>query len=260
MTSLLIGFTLPKTRRVLERLIRHHRGVMLQLLLFIGWFALAWPELRGVMDNLGARRYGAGLFSGEHYVVDVIGAAVVAGAIAFAAKIDYGAIWNWTRSRAREAVPAARPPEPVLVSRARLHHRERAQALLEFAFIAPFMLVLLLTIVDFGLAIDRRLVLQHAVREGARFGAVSTDCSLITQRTFGQAQGMSGVTVQVSYPNGSAVGDPVKVSADFTWNFPIASKLADAFGVGPLSVDMTPSGTARLEQSVPGATGCSATS
>jgi len=199
------------------------------------------------------------VFSGEHYVADVVGAVAVAAAVALIPRLKYQAILEWTRSRARAARMAG-VPAPVLPSRARLHHRERAQALIEFALIAPLMFVILFVIVDFSIAIDRRLVLQHAVREGARYGAVHTTCDDIIQQTFDQAQDINNLTVDVSYPSGGSVGKPVKVSADFTWDFPIASELANVFGVGSLSVDMTPSGTARLEQSVDDTAGCAASS
>ena len=52
---------------------------------------------------------------------------------------------------------------------------EGGQTLIEFALAAPLLLVFLLAIVDFGIAIDRRIVLDHAVREGARYASVGGD-------------------------------------------------------------------------------------
>ena len=50
---------------------------------------------------------------------------------------------------------------------------ERGQALVEFAFIGPLLLFFILIVVDFGIAMDRRELVQHAVREGARRAAVT---------------------------------------------------------------------------------------
>ena len=59
---------------------------------------------------------------------------------------------------------------------ARLHsrraHRSRGQALVEFALVAPFFFMLLLAIVEFGLAVYYIQVLNNAAREGARYAIV----------------------------------------------------------------------------------------
>ena len=142
----------------------------------------------------------------------------------------------------------------------------RGQALIEFAFVLPIMLVFLFAIVDFGIAIDRRITLQHSVREGARYAAVHADELDIKQKTVEQAQGIIGLAdVDVCYINNedgsnTSVGDPgdgVRVSVSFTWDFPIMKEIFSAFGVPPLSIEMTPWGTARLERSVTGAIACS---
>ena len=143
----------------------------------------------------------------------------------------------------------------------------RGQVLLEFAFIAPFLFVFLFAIVDFGIAIDRRITLQHSVREGARYAAVHTNELDIRQKTADQAQGIIDLAdVGVCYLDGvdgnttvGDAGDSVRVSVlpgGFTWEFPIMTELLGAFGVPPLSIEMTPQGTARLERSVSGAVAC----
>ena len=120
-------------------------------------------------------------------------------------------------------------------------------------------------IVDFGIAMDRRIVLQHAVREGARMAAVNGDIDQVCDHTVAEAQGIiSGADIAFSYedlddpPNLRATdaGDSVKVKASFAYEFPILGEVLSAFGGGPLSIDMTPWGTARLELSVPGETEC----
>src|SRR5689334_6363107 len=49
---------------------------------------------------------------------------------------------------------------------------KKGQALIEFAFILPFLLVIVGGIVDFGLAFFVGQVIENAAREGARAGAV----------------------------------------------------------------------------------------
>ncbi len=140
---------------------------------------------------------------------------------------------------------------------------QRGQALIEFAFIAPLLFVFLFAIVDFGIAIDRRITLQHSVRESARYAAVHTNELDIKQRAVDQAQGIIELAdVDVCYEDtdlDATFGEPgedVRVSATFTWEFPIMAEIMSTFGVAPLSIDMTPWGTARLERSVSGAVGC----
>lgn len=135
----------------------------------------------------------------------------------------------------------------------------RGQTVLEFAVIAPIMFVFLFGIIDFGMSLDRRITLQHAVREGARMAAVNDDIGQICDHTVEQAQGMiTASDITLFYedmdepPDGRATdaGDSVTVRATFTYDFPILS------GVLPLSIDMSPWGSARLERGVSGATVC----
>ena len=134
----------------------------------------------------------------------------------------------------------------------------RGQTLIEFALIAPVFFILLFGIIDFGLALNQRITLEHAVREGSRYGMVTADCAAIQKRTADRAGGVIGpadVTVSYQSPDGSAVtsaipGDNVKVSAPFKWQFPLMSR----FGVG--YIDTSVSGSGRLELAVPSAGGC----
>lgn len=141
----------------------------------------------------------------------------------------------------------------------------RGQALIEFAFIAPLMLIFLFSIVDFGLALDRRIMLQHAVREGARRGAVTDDQVSIIDTTVAQSQGLlDPADVTVCYEdaggNGNVAdpGDNVRVSATFTYQFTIPFvELFNAIGASvPSGITMTPSADMRLENSVGGAALC----
>ncbi len=55
---------------------------------------------------------------------------------------------------------------------ARRDRRHRAQALVEFALVAPFFFFLLFTLIEFGRAIYYIQMLNNAAREGARYAIV----------------------------------------------------------------------------------------
>ena len=134
------------------------------------------------------------------------------------------------------------------------------------------MMVLLFVILDFGIALDRRVVVQHAVRDGARQGAVglpadaSGDDNDIKDHVVNHSQGvLEHDDIDICYvdANGNGVagnvGDYVRVSATFVYDFsPGSGGLLPAFGVDPssLSITMAPSAEARLEGSVAGADEC----
>jgi len=130
----------------------------------------------------------------------------------------------------------------------------KGQTLVEFALIAPIVFILLFGIIDFGMALDHRIVLQHAVREGARYAAVHDGCTDIQDRTKERAGSLipdPHNTVVVAYDhNPASAGNTVKVTAPFSYDFPLMSR----FGVGTINVDV--SASARLEMVVTDAGGC----
>jgi len=50
--------------------------------------------------------------------------------------------------------------------------KRRGSALVEFALVAPILVVLILLMVQYGLIMNRMLTLSHAAREAARYAAV----------------------------------------------------------------------------------------
>jgi hypothetical protein len=150
---------------------------------------------------------------------------------------------------------------------------EKGQTLVEFALIFPFLMVIVFLLLDFGIAIDRRVLVQHSVREGARQGAValpidmSGDDNDIKDAVVEQSQGIIDrgdvvVCFEDGPDTGTSVGDAgdnVRVSASFVYDFsPGSGGLLPVFGIDPasLSITMTPSSAARLESAVTGATAC----
>ncbi|MCH8161959.1 MAG: pilus assembly protein [Chloroflexi bacterium] len=143
---------------------------------------------------------------------------------------------------------------------------QRGQTLLELALVGPLRIFFILALVDFGIAIDRRLVLDHAVREGARYASVGAD-SLITgvpgskaqvqAHAFDQAQQLPVDldAIEVCYRALDA-DQAVEVSIDYTYQLvtPIAAiaNLAPGF-----SIPLFAKASARVEQPLTGVLECS---
>ena len=135
---------------------------------------------------------------------------------------------------------------------------------MEMAFVLPVIFVFILLLVDFGTALDRREVLQHAVREGVRRAAVASSTAEIVNTTVAQSQGLlqpGDVTVCYRDMNGNGrsgdPGDDVRVRATYTYRFSVGGgELLSAFSVEVPTIDMDPWADMRLENSVGGAPRC----
>ena len=184
-------------------------------------------------------------------------------------------MYNWlTYMNIRQVTSPSDCADPVDdVSRGRVWQRffatarsERGQALIEFAFVLPVLLVFMLTLLDFGLALDRREVIQHAVREGTRQAAIGLNEPGVIDVVEAQSQGVleedrDKITVcVVPGPGGELpglAGSDVSVSATFKYHFTLGSgELLSAIGIPPPIITMTPSAEARLETSIAGLTEC----
>ena len=76
----------------------------------------------------------------------------------------------------------------------------RAQALVEMAFVLTILLLLLAGIIEFGRVFSAQLIVLHASREGARLGAIDPDDSAIRARAKDAAGALdtTNVTVTIS--------------------------------------------------------------
>lgn len=128
-------------------------------------------------------------------------------------------------------------------------------------------MMFLFVLVDFGIAIDRRVVIQHAVREGARQGAVGKSESEIETIVINQSQDVLDATeISICFVDGDDAnsypgnaGDNIRVSANYVYQFGASSgQLLRPLGVDPDDFDivMNPHGEAMLEGSVTGAIPC----
>jgi membrane-associated phospholipid phosphatase len=181
--------------------------------------------------------------SGEHYIVDVIAGVGVAAAIYGACQVN----WRGIFARVREFT-------------IRLRSSESGQAVIEFALIVPLFLVLLLLLFDGGLAISKRVELQHAIREGGRYASLGHSVADVQAKAMAESAGLLTLASQVAvcYPNGTGnAGDPVRVQASYTYDFTIGSgQLISALGVSVPPVTMNPKTEFSLETPASPAPAC----
>jgi len=122
----------------------------------------------------------------------------------------------------------------------------------------PVAALLLFVIIDFGMAMDQRLVMEHAVREGAREAAVCDNVAAICQRIVCQAQGVidpaTKATIEYYDLDGNDhwdAGDNVTVKIPYEWDLPIVNSALPALHLPTVKpVNLTASGSARLERTV----------
>lgn len=98
---------------------------------------------------------------------------------------------------------------------------ERGAALVEFAFVLPVLLLIILGIIDFGRAYGAKQELIHATREGVRVYAVTQLNGEAADAFWSGATGLDPARVSLSIPgDGSCTpGEPTQVSATYDFNF-----------------------------------------
>jgi TadE-like protein len=136
---------------------------------------------------------------------------------------------------------------------------ERGVALVEFALVAPLLLVLLFGMIDFGRTFNYWIDATHLSNEGARWAVVNRNPAATgTLQTWLQQQADTGelrsggtsavpdpLQICISFPNGAAVGNPVRVTASVEYNWiPFIS--SQALG-GITSTTVQGTSTMRLE-------------
>ena len=133
--------------------------------------------------------------------------------------------------------------------------------MIEFALVLPFLLLVVLGMLDVGKAMNYRNDLTHLANEAARYAAVSRNPgpeatleeSIEQQAASGELRSggesiTAAIDVTICYPPGSsgAIGDPIKVTADATYRF------LDFLSSGrfhlPTNVTMTGTSIMRLEK------------
>jgi Flp pilus assembly protein TadG len=129
----------------------------------------------------------------------------------------------------------------------------------EFALVLPIFLLLLLGMFDFGKAFNYWIDGTHLSHEAARYAAVGTNpgpgatlAESIRSRADTQEL-QDAMTVCVSYPDGTDVGDPVQVTVNFDYTF--LDYITSMTDLTSVSVENT--STMRLERKpISGAASC----
>jgi Flp pilus assembly protein TadG len=141
--------------------------------------------------------------------------------------------------------------------------RERGQSLVEFALVVPVFIVLVLGIVDFGMALRSYVTVTNAAREGARYAVLgckdSTQEDAIKDQVISRSSGLiktrSDVIVDAA-PDTSGVDacsasvpgstNPIKITANYDYAYitPLGNFVAALSG-GPLHISS--SSTMRVE-------------
>ncbi len=133
--------------------------------------------------------------------------------------------------------------------RRRREKGQKGQALVEFALLIPIFLVLVFSIVDFGMGFYSWITVTNAAREGARLGAVQATQQQIEDRVYATSdlpnEG-TNMTVTVSGAQGQP-GGSVVVQVDYVYDLitPLAGLVAfiSAETIGPT---LTLSSTAEM--------------
>jgi hypothetical protein len=99
---------------------------------------------------------------------------------------------------------------------------DRGTVMIEFAFVLPLLLTLVLGIMSFGRALNYWINATQLASEGARFAVVDRSPSGSLQQWIrDQAdtpQLKNNLRVEISYPNGQQVGQPVVVKTCVGFN------------------------------------------
>ena len=123
------------------------------------------------------------------------------------------------------------------------HLSERGTAAVEFALVLPLVLVVALALVQTGLLVRDRLLVEAAARAGARAAAVQEDSVAIRSAALAAAPSLEESAIELAVTRAGARGEPVTVSIRYlaSVRVPFVDWL---FGD---SVGMTTSTTARQE-------------
>jgi Flp pilus assembly protein TadG len=130
----------------------------------------------------------------------------------------------------------------------KLHPRnERGQTLVEFALVLPILSLLLLGVIQFGVAFNNYITLTDAVRAGARKGAVGRhlqDPEAAVRQTINTAASgnLKPADLQITVNSSWAQGSDVTVTATYPYQIKLLG-----FGVTVTSGRLSSSTTERVE-------------
>ncbi len=129
--------------------------------------------------------------------------------------------------------------------------KERGQSMVEFVLVLPIFLLLVFSIVDFGMGFHAWLTVTNSAREGARLGAVRASNAQIVTRVHNTSDTLdpSKMTVTVKNAQGNP-GESVVVGVDYDYTLitPLSNimKLVSGGSVGP-TIKFSSTADMRLE-------------
>jgi hypothetical protein len=133
---------------------------------------------------------------------------------------------------------------------------ESGQAIIETAIVLPLVLVLLIVVIDFAIALDRREVILHSLREAGRSAAAGNDAAVVVSRAVNESNGVleaADVTVCYLNENGGALGDAgdvVRVDINYDFSLSVGGgETLSAVGVTFPTIPISPTGEVLLIQS-----------
>jgi hypothetical protein len=129
----------------------------------------------------------------------------------------------------------------------RWRRSERGQSLVEFALLAPVLILLFMGMFDFGWILHQQIQMDNATRLGARRGAVGEGNSQLIQRMIDTCSfplTADQITIEVRDPEGNPIGDPNDRTPDN--HIYVAIDLPDVQLVTPLAGLMSELGTINL--------------
>jgi Flp pilus assembly protein TadG len=129
----------------------------------------------------------------------------------------------------------------------KFHRRnERGQTLVEFALVLPILSLLLLGVIQFGIAFNHYITLTDAVRAGARKGAVGRNLQdpqgAVVQAVRNAATDLKPSDLQITVNSSFTQGSDVTVTATYPYEIKLLG-----FGVTITSGRLSSSTTERVE-------------
>lgn len=92
---------------------------------------------------------------------------------------------------------------------------EQGTAAVEFALVLPLLLVITLALVQVGLLVRDRLLVESAARAGARAASLAPDTAAIRRAATEAAPDLDAGAMRVGVARTGTQGDPVTVTVDY---------------------------------------------
>jgi len=138
--------------------------------------------------------------------------------------------------------------------------RERGQSLLEFAFVVPVFLLILMGVIDFSLGLKSWIQITNAAREAARYGAVNCGAGdidgtpvaeLVEDRAIDSATGLNLDPAKIEVLNCEAgnATESVTVTIDYDYKLisPLGGMMSFLGGGIPSTIELSSSADMRIE-------------